>query len=628
MPASPTGPLPAGLTGRSRVVLGCPAALLAPSTLLMCGIAAAFDRTGRGVDLGALLATRDRMAPRGPDGEGLWTDPDRRAALAHRRLAIQDLSGAGAQPMASTDGRRIVAFNGEIYNVAALRATLEADGAVFRSASDTEVLLHLYDRHGDALVHRLRGMFAFALWDADRAALLLARDPYGIKPLYVADDGRSVHVASQVRALLAGGGVDTAPDPAGHVGFFLWGHVPEPHTLYRGIRALPAGHTLWVDASGPHAPRPFATVPGTLRDAAPADTAPDLHAALLDSVRHHLVADVPVGVFLSAGRDSTTLAALAAEAGGTLRTVTLGFEEYAGTPHDEVPLAEAVARHYGADHRTVRVTRHDFASAREHVLEQMDQPTLDGLNTYFVSRAAAEAGLKVALSGVGGDELFGGYPAFREIPRLVGALGPVPGVARVGRSLRAVSAPLVRRMTSPKYAGLLEYGSTYGGAYLLRRGLFMPWELPDVLGPDLARDGWAALQPVARLDETVRGLASDRARVTALESVHYMRNQLLRDTDWAGMAHGLEIRAPLVDWTLLRTLAPALNGSSPPSKADLAATARPALPPALLTRPKTGFTVPVRDWMLADSDVPVERGLRGWARAVHGQFAPTTALAA
>ena len=592
----------------------------------MCGIAAVFSRDGAPVDSAALARTCDHMAERGPDGEGLWTAPGGRAALAHRRLSIIDLSEAGAQPMASDDGALVISFNGEIYNYQALRAGLERRGHTFRSGSDTEVLLRLYAEKGEAFVEELRGMYALALWDGARGGLLLARDPYGIKPLYVADDGRTLRAASQVKALLAGGGVDTEPDPAGHAGFFLWGHVPEPHTLYRGIRALPAGSTLWVDGTGGRRERRFATIPEALREAEqrPAEAAePEaaLRAALLDSVRHHLVADVDVGVFLSSGLDSTTLAALAAEAGGTLRTVTLGFAEYRDTHDDEVPLAEAVAHRYGAEHETVWIGRSDFRDAFDHLTASMDQPTLDGVNSYFVSRAARQAGLKVALSGLGGDELFGGYPSFSEIPRLVALAGRVPMARPLGRGFRVVSAPVLRRFTSPKYAGLLEYGSDYAGAYLLRRGLFMPWELPDVLGPDLARAGWSELQTRARLEATVAGIATERFRVTALESVWYMRNQLLRDTDWASMAHSLEVRTPLVDWTLLRAAAPLLAAHPGLGKRDMAGTPAQPLPDAVLNRAKTGFTVPVRDWMLDGREAPdAGRGLRGWAKHVYRTF--------
>jgi asparagine synthase (glutamine-hydrolysing) len=246
------------------------------------------------------------------------------------------------------------------------------------------------------------------------------------------------------------------------------------------------------------------------------------------------------------------------------------------------------------------------------------------VNSYFVSKAAAQAGLKVALSGLGGDELFGGYPSFRELPRLVRGFRGVPAPQVIGRGLRVVIAPVLSRLTSPKYAGLLEYGADFGGAYLLRRGLYMPWELPQVMDPEMARKGWEALDARARLAETTDGLALDRFRVTALESAWYMRNQLLRDTDWASMAHSLEVRTPLVDWKLLQDVAPLLVGHPALGKQAMARTPGHPLPADLLARPKTGFTTPVRQWMLDAGAVSAgERGLRGWARHVYGLFTGT-----
>jgi len=592
----------------------------------MCGIAAAFDRTGRGIDPEALVCTRDRMAVRGPDGTGLWMAPDRHVGLAHRRLAIIDTSDAGIQPIVSADGRFHITFNGEIYNYAALKDALIRDGHTFRTGTDTEVILTLYAREGAGMLERLRGMYALAIHDAEARTLFLARDPYGIKPLYLADDGRRFAAASQVQALLAGGGIDTTPEPAGHAGFFLWGHVPDPFTLYRGIRALPAGHHLLVEEGRVNTPVAFASIPDRLAEAEREagevrDVAESLREAMRDTIRHHLVADVPVGVFLSAGLDSTTLAALTAETPTPLQTVTLGFEEFRGTPRDEVPLAEAVARHLGAKHDTVWTTKSDFTGALDGLMEAMDQPTIDGVNTYFVSRAAAQAGLKVVLSGLGGDELFGGYPTFRDVPRLVGTVGRVPAARVLGRGVRALTAPVVRRVTSPKYAGLLEYGSGYGGAYLLRRALYMPWELGRVLDPDVAREGLATLQTVARLDATARPPRAPGLKVTALESCWYMRHQLLRDADWAGMAHSLELRTPLVDWTLLDRVARLRAAHPALGKRDMARTPATSLPADVLNRPKTGFSIPVGEWVRAEATGPEERGLRGWARFVHGRFA-------
>lgn len=604
----------------------------------MCGIAGIFRYGDNAplVDLAELERMRDRMATRGPDGAGEWLSADGRVGLAHRRLAIIDLSEAGAQPMVDPATGNVIVFNGEIYNYRELRRGLEAQSAVFHSQSDTEVLLALYRRFGPDMLPKLRGMYAFALWDAREQGLFLARDPFGIKPLYYADDGRTLRFASQVKALLAGGGVDTAPDPAGHVGFFLWGHVPEPFTLYRGIQALPAGTALWVARGGQRKTLVFFDLGRQLREppSSPAPKSADearerLRAALLDSVRQHLVADVPVGVFLSAGKDSATVAALAAEAApGSLDALTLGFRDYVNTPLDETPLAAATAARYGLRHEIRWVTRADFAQALEPLLEAMDQPSIDGVNTYFVARAAREAGWKVALSGLGGDEFFAGYASFQEIPRAVRRLRRWTALPGFGRAVRSVASPLLRRTPlSPKWAGLLEYGGDWAGAYLLRRALYMPWEVEELFDPAFVREGLERLETLPALRRTIEGLDSDRLRVTALEAAWYMRSQLLRDTDWASMAHGLEVRVPLVDVEVLRTVASLCHAGFPPTKRDLGESPRPPLPDAVVNRPKTGFSVPVREWLLEGRrdgmpDVREPRGLRGWARVVYDAFAP------
>ena len=593
----------------------------------MCGIAAQFSYRGDNADRQALAGMQRCMQCRGPDGDGQWISSDGRAGLAHQRLSIIDLSPRGAQPMQSGRTDAVVSFNGEIYNYRALRRELEAEGYTFASDSDTEVLLHLYDARGPTFVSALRGMFAFALYDPDRKGMLLARDPYGIKPLYVADTGRTLWAASQVKALRQIAGVDTTADAAGRVGYFLYGHVPEPHTWYRGIRPVPAGHTLWVDADGPEQAHAYADIGATIAQAENGIALPDasplkqLREALTETVRHHLIADVDVGLFLSAGLDSATLAGLASEETEQLRTLTLGFNAFEGTARDEVPLAEAIASHYDTDHTTVWVSEADFKEAREDILHHMDQPTIDGVNTYFVSRAAAQAGLKVALSGVGGDELFGGYASFQNIPRLVQTLGRVPAGQTLGRGLRAVSAPVLRRFTSPKYAGLLEYGGDYGGAYLLSRSLMMPYELPELLDPDMVRAGWQELQPRVRLNEAVQGIETPELKVGLLQSIQYLRNQLLRDTDWASMAHSLEVRTPLVDQTLLQQVAPLRARFPEINKQAMARTPQTPLPSAVLERPKTGFGIPVRQWLLEDLPDYNKRGLRGWAQYVADRYA-------
>ena len=345
------------------------------------------------------------MARRGPDGEGVWQSDDQRLVLGHRRLAIIDLSPAGAQPMVDLVTGNVIVFNGEIYNYQELKRELQSSGQQFRSNTYTEVLLHLYALHGESMLERLRGMFAFAIWDARAQKLLLARDPLGIKPLYYADDGMTLRFVSTVKALLAGGVSDT-PSAAGLAGFFLWGHVPEPWTWVEAIRAVPAGSLLTIERGKPMAvPRRYfdlrQEIVAAERLAPPSrDAIEETLAAIDDSVRHHMVADVPVGTFLSSGRDSTLIAALARRhADEPLRTLTLGFEEYRGTANDEVPIAERVAELLGTVHSTRIVRREDFEAARQEIYDAMDQPSIDGVNTWLVARAAAQLGLKVALSG-------------------------------------------------------------------------------------------------------------------------------------------------------------------------------------------------------------------------------------
>jgi asparagine synthase (glutamine-hydrolysing) len=585
----------------------------------MCGIAGifAYARDARPVRRGELVAIRDAMAARGPDGTGEWFSDDGRVGFGHRRLSIIDLRAIADQPMRLAGTELRIVFNGEIYNYRTLKAELEADGAVFATNSDTEVLLHLYARHGRKMLSRLRGMYALAIHDPVKGGMFLARDPFGIKPLYLADDGKSLRFASQVKALLAADAPDTTPDPAGHAGFFVWGHVPDPHTLYRGVRALPAGTSIWVDAAGVSTPAPFFDLVEALRGAGEPG---DLRGAVVDTLRHHMIADVKVGVFLSAGIDSTVLAGIAAETdAGQLDTVTLGFDAYRGTENDETVLAEAFAAARGTHHRTLWIGREAFAAERANLFAAMDQPSVDGINTYFVSQAAKRAGLKVALSGLGGDEIFAGYPGFAQIPALVARAAPF---GFLGGAFRALTQHWIGAVTSPKYAGLLEYGRDYPGAYLLRRALHMPWEIEGLIGAKLAREGLDALDLPRRLDPGLDRLPVGRLKVSALEIANYMRDRLLRDSDWAGMAHSIEIRVPFVDPVFLARVAPALARDNAPGKRALGATPKPPLPPAILDRPKTGFVVPVREWLMGGSTPEAGlRGLRGWARQVHREFA-------
>ncbi|MBT5266476.1 MAG: asparagine synthase (glutamine-hydrolyzing) [Rhodospirillaceae bacterium] len=590
----------------------------------MCGLTAIFRYQGDGppVQLAEVERITASMAARGPDGAGHWLASDGLVGLGHRRLAIIDTSPAGAQPLWDAVERRVIVFNGEIYNYRALRAELHGLGHVFRTESDTEVLLALYDRYGATMVEHLRGMYTFVIWDTGERRLFAARDPFGIKPLYYADDGTTVRLASQVKALVAGGAIATDPSSAGLAGFLLLGYVPDPHTHLAAVQALPPGHTLECAEGETPKVRRYLDLSAELAAAEPvvlseAGRVERLRTALDASLERHMVADVPVGAFLSAGLDSSAIVSrLAASGAPSLRTVTLGFQEYIGRSEDETEIASLTAERNGCIHDTRWIAREDFSAAHDRLLQAMDQPSIDGVNTYFVARATAETGLKVALSGLGADELLGGYPSFNQVPRLAGSIGRLPIPGFVARGTRMLLSPILSGLTSAKYAGVLEYGRSIGDAYLLRRGLFMPWELERILDRETAREGLARLDLSARLQATADPHGSPRAAVSALEKGWYMSGQLLRDADWAGMAHSLEIRVPFVDLDLFRDLAPLIAGDNPPVKRDLVALAGDRLPEAARNRAKTGFSVPVRDWLADPEAVGGERGLRGWARHV------------
>jgi len=553
--------------------------------------------------------------------------------LGHRRLAIIDLGDQANQPLTTVSGEYAIVFNGEIYNFRELRSQLEGEGTSFYTHSDTEVLLAMYERYRENMLPRLRGMFAFAIWDVLREELFLARDPYGIKPLYYAQTARGVIFASQVKALVEPRLVSTEAEWAGWAGFYLWGSVQEPWTVYRGVFGLPAGSWMRVRAGEVNAPVCWNDVRMKWQCEGDSRSLPEIEdtvrQAVRDSVRAHLVSDVPLCVFLSGGVDSGALAGLLSELGATVEGITIAFDEFSFSQEDETPGAAGIARHYGLPHHIRNISRQEFEEDFPRILDAMDLPSIDGVNMYFASKAAAERGYKVALSGAGGDEIFQGYPHMHSLPKqskLARKLARLPGVARSLRRPLAMYAEFRKR---PKFNALAEFMCTIDGAYFLQRGLFLPTELPELLGEEATREG------LEKLGGSIPGVApfnamDDEARVCQLESTMYLRNQLLRDGDWASMSHSLELRTPLVDAELLESLSACLprfrRGSG---KKMLAQTPAKPIPTDVIHREKTGFGVPMARWLSFEPGnrhfalplrTPDERWARHWSRTVVEQY--------
>jgi len=596
----------------------------------MCGIAGIVIYRGAGlVDVNRLVALRDAQKHRGPDDAGLWVSTEGRVGLAHRRLSIIDLSEQGHQPMATADNRFHVVFNGEIYNFGVLRSELSGKGYAFRSASDTEVLLHGYREWGIGVLDRLRGMFAFALHDQERNETILARDPLGIKPLYLAYREGRIEFASETRAFRATG-VAREVDPEALTSFLLWGSIAPPRTFWQGVRALPAGSWMRIREGGVEGPFSYFALEEELGRSEAMDereAGAAIREALLDAVRHHLVADVPVGIFLSGGVDSSALLGLMSEVhDGPVRTVTLSFD----VPElDESAVARETARLYGAEHQEISIRISEVRDRIPEAVEALDQPSIDGINTFFVSEAAARADLKVSFSGVGGDELFGGYATFARVPqiqRVHRTLESIPGVPHLLPQAAEVLERMPKTRIGSKLSLALAWGRDASGAYYSDRGIFSPSDIRRLLVPEL-REVVQACDPRTELGARIKieKLPEDE-RVSALEMRQFLQVQLLRDTDAVSMHHSLEVRTPLVDRDLLRALArvPANLRRAGPAKRFLRQAPRPEVPDASWRRRKQGFTLPFDRW-LRSGELPLDLPEHPWfrpmaLRRLAGQF--------
>lgn len=588
----------------------------------MCGIFGIVLREGE-VPRDVLADAQKWLAHRGPDDAGtiVLNAADQQIGFAHTRLSIIDLSPLGHQPMHDPVTGNWIVFNGEIYNFRQLRQELESAGTEFRSHSDTEVILAAYRTWGEDCLSRLAGMFAFGLWDAPRNRLLLARDPMGIKPLYYYHSGAHFLFASEVRTLLQTGLVPRKGDPTGILSYLTFGSVYEPWTMVEGIFAVPPGHLMRVENSEVTSRqywnplRSFSTADESEQphDGVGAATIAQLPVILRDAAVSHLVSDVPVGVFLSGGIDSSSLVAVLSHNGVRANTFSLVFPE---EEFNEAPYSREVARRFGTEHHEIPVSVDDALAVLPAALRAMDQPTIDGINTYLVSAKARAAGVKVALTGLGADEMFAGYSNFRRVPRMERF------VRRFGRLPRFARQPLFgsialfagRNDRNRKLAEMMRNRDSIVHPYFLARGLFGRAECEGLFS---APDHHASQQSLDRvLQESVREsqLLDPVNRVSYFESYFYMRNTLLRDSDFMSMAHGLELRVPFLDRALVEACfripgARKLEGNLP--KSLLLASLGVELPMEIVNRPKRGFTLPFERWLRGEMRQPVETALLG-----------------
>jgi len=611
----------------------------------MCGISGIYlnPKGNPSIDIAIFLKrSMAAMQYRGPDGEGHWTNPSLQLGLGHKRLSIIDVRDVANQPMIDEVHENIIIFNGEIYNYKELKTALIQEGATFTTNSDTEVILKLYAKYGMECVKYLRGMYAFAIWDGKENQLLIFRDPLGIKPLYYFYSNGIFSFCSQVKALIAGLGFKPPHENAGIVGFYLFGNVPEPFTIYKDIYSLEPGHCLEI--SGDKPPRKHCLI-NFFNDSFLSIVEKndfdfnDLDSAIKDTILKHLVSDVPIGIFLSAGLDSTMIfhyvknALLNSSKSDndntvnleSLRGISLGFDEYQNSDLDESMIAKNFCIESNINHSRKIINFNDFNEHYVNLFASMDQPTVDGVNTYFVSLATKEKGLKVALSGLGGDEVFQGYSNFYTIPKQMFLFGKIKSnyLGKFARKILTKTFP-----KKPKISSILEFSQSVGHAYFLQRALFLPWELEYFLEKDIIDSGLEKLLPIDSINQSITNDMDPRLQVSALEMQWYMKNQLLRDSDWASMAHSVELRVPFVDFVFIKKIIEMQHMTNNRINKDyLKIKFSQQLPSYILSRPKSGFSTPVNKWInqklskkLLNKNIDLKHPSRSWGLEVINQF--------
>lgn len=568
----------------------------------MCGIAGLIHPDPSQV-VQALERMNRSQTHRGPDDCGVSSLPFDGATLglAQTRLSIIDVSACGHQPMVHPQTGDQLIFNGEIYNFQELRRELEQQGSHFIGHSDTEVLLHALTRWGPDCIRRLHGMFAFAFYNARRNSLLLARDSVGIKPLYVAQTAEMFLFASELRAILATGLIPAKVDRAGMASLLAYGAVQAPRTMIQDVHSFPAGHYQLIHPGNKiEPPVRYWNFPALLSYSNENELLLHLRQDVSHAVRDHLVADVPVGVFLSSGIDSTVIAAMAMHHAARLRSFTVGFVDQPDL--SESPVAKATGDWLWLDHTDIQVSGAEAFDWSAGWLNSMDQPSVDGLNVYVISKVVRQAGITVALSGQGGDELFGGYPSFRDVPRLQQMLTYLKMAPRALRKTLARALTLRSSEAVQKKMSDILASDASIIALLMHRRRAMANSQMQALGLDHAALGLTPYYVAPEALDDVLLTGDVLADVSRLETVFYQGNMLLRDSDVNGMAHSLEIRVPILDQRLLN-LAHSIPGSmrlpdGNPNKHLLRSAFVAEFRPGLLSQKKRGFTLPIRRWMI------------------------------
>ncbi|MBS1531828.1 MAG: asparagine synthase (glutamine-hydrolyzing) [Bacteroidetes bacterium] len=534
----------------------------------------------------------------GPDDEGIFSDDRAGLVFGHRRLAIIDLSAKGHQPMADVNQKAWITFNGEIYNYAELKQQLLLLGAKFYSDTDTEVIIQAYLHWGMASFSKFRGIFAFALYDIEKALTYLVRDSSGVKPLYYHIDDGQLSFASEVKALKSAG-IAVEPDSNWRVRFLAYGHIPEPYTTQKNVFSLPKGEFLcWNHKKQNCEIHSYHVITREKKITDTAEAREAVRSALTCAVKRQLIADAPIGVFLSGGIDSSLITLLANQhKRAQLKTISIFFNEKA---YDERAFQNMILKEIEGEKYAHLVRQDDFNEFLPQIITDMDMPTTDGINTWFISKYAHEDGLKAVLSGIGADELFGGYPSFRRMKML-----------KKMHKIRPITFRIAKYFASDRFKKISFLAYNHPTAdYLLLRGHYTPADIAGILDTDLRN-----VENILFNNKQLPYISNyDEADAAWFETNMYMQNQLLRDTDVMGMSHALEVRVPFLDEDFKRlaeniALEVRFNAHQP--KKLLIDSFADILPRAIWDRSKMGFTFPLQQWMREHPDINNETLYKG-----------------
>lgn len=566
----------------------------------MCGFIASF---GLDVNQNDFKGALNHLSRRGPDSEGVWSE--NKVFLGSRRLAIFDLNNRANQPMQSLCSRYVIIFNGSIYNYKTLRKYLIDNNIKLKTHSDTEVILELFALEGSKMLPKLEGMFAFVIWDCKKKEGFAARDPFGIKPLYIGTNLDGIILSSQVKALLSTKFISMDKDINSQFSFWNLGYVLEPRTWFKNIKALKSGSYIhikggkiiseiqWYDLN-----KNWIIADSKEQKITKSKFSKIIKDSIVASVKKHLVADVPIGIFLSSGIDSTIIASIvSSNSKKKITAITVSFESFDGSEYDETSKAKKIAQNFGMEHHIFRVTQKDFQNDLPKILEAMDQPSIDGINVWYASKAAAKLKLKVVFSGVGGDELFFGYNHFNTIPivfNLFRYLKKIPILVFVINFFLNLISNLKK---DNRWRYISKLSNSIFNLWLLKRTILTPGDIikNNILSNKIVTESFYQNNFNTLTSSKIK---NDKIQLAKIESTFYMRNQLLRDSDWASMYHGVELRTPLVDTTLLEELTNVMSSYSLyKDKQPLKSAFKEILPKGIDYKKKIGFQTPTKDWI-------------------------------